>query len=122
MGDITYLNLINSGISPDLVVIDLKTKRKKKLEQDLKKATKVNNPPGRITHELWSEIKKKIRKGGIILVEGEEDLAVLPCILEAEEGDILLYGQPGEGVVKVNINKETKEKARKLLKLMEVEE
>ncbi len=122
VGDVTYLNLLNIGISPYLAIIDFKTKRKeRKFEGKLEEVTKVSNPPGKITQELWDKIKEKIKNGGIILVEGEEDLAVLPCILEADEKTILLYGQPDEGVVKVTINKKTKEKARELLKLMEVE-
>ncbi|RLG58523.1 MAG: hypothetical protein DRN88_00510 [Candidatus Hydrothermarchaeota archaeon] len=110
------------GISPHLAIIDLKTKRKKIPGKKLKEVTKVNNPAGKITHELWSTVKEKIKEGGIILIEGEEDLAVLPCILEAEEGTLVLYGQPSEGVVKVNIDKDIKEKAKKLLSFMEVEE
>jgi len=38
-------------------------------------------------------------------VDGEEDLAVIPCVLMAPEGSLILYGQPGEGVVLVETDK-----------------
>lgn len=41
----------------------------------------------------------------MILVDGEEDLAVLPCILTAPSGSLVLYGQPGEGLVVCEVDK-----------------
>jgi hypothetical protein len=51
----------------------------------------------------------------VILVEGEEDLAVIPLILAAPEGAMVLYGQPGEGVVVCEVTDAAKEKAETLL-------
>ncbi|TOF02143.1 DUF359 domain-containing protein, partial [Vibrio parahaemolyticus] len=61
------------------------------------------NPPGTITEELLDAIIKayEINKTGnkvLIVVDGEEDLAVLPCVITAPPGTVVLYGQPGEGV------------------------
>jgi hypothetical protein len=35
----------------------------------------------------------------LILVKGEEDLAVIPAAILAPPGSLVFYGQPGEGVV-----------------------
>ena len=48
------------------------------------------------------------------MVKGEEDLAVLPCLLIAPEDAVILYGQPNEGLVFVNVS-EGKDKANKLM-------
>lgn len=118
VGDVTFWNLKKRGVSPFLAVVDLRTQRKR-MKLNLRGTIKVKNPPGNITMELWESIREGMKSGGIIVVEGEEDLAVIPCILEGRSGDIILYGQPNRGVVKVEINKESKEIARKLLNLME---
>jgi hypothetical protein len=76
------------------------------------------NPPGTITDELWTTIQKSfdIAQGSnvLIVVDGEEDLAVIPCVLMAPEGSLILYGQPGEGVVLVEADK-VKETAKEML-------
>ena len=44
----------------------------------------------------------------LIFVEGEEDLAVLPLVLAAPLGVIILYGQPKEGVVLREVDAQAK--------------
>ncbi len=39
------------------------------------------------------------------MVDGEEDLAVLPCVLTAPPESVVLYGQPGEGVVLCEVDR-----------------
>ncbi len=63
----------------------------------------MKNPQGMITAQLWESIRESIDDGNIIVVEGEEDLAVIPCILEADWDDVVVYGQPDEGIVFINI-------------------
>lgn len=77
----------------------------------------VINPAGFITPQLFQavqavfrEINKKPRF--VICVEGEEDLAVLPVLLVAPLGFVVLYGQPHEGVVQIFVTEESKNKAR----------
>jgi len=50
----------------------------------------------------------------LIIVNGEEDLAVIPCVLMAPNDSIILYGQPGEGIVVVEADK-LKETAKRML-------
>ena len=79
-----------------------------------------DNPAGTITENLWETIEEAISltlkdsENRIIVVKGEEDLAVLPCLLVAPENAVVLYGQPNEGLVFVNVF-EGKDKATKLM-------
>ena len=57
-----------------------------------------------------------------IVVDGEEDLATLPAILYAPLGSVVIYGQPNEGSVLVNVTSEMKLKIDKFMKQMIVEE
>lgn len=120
VGDASYEKLLEAGIKPHLAIVDFKVKRQK--YKEIPYNLKVNNPAGNITAELWHAIREKMEEGGVIAVEGEEDLAVLPCILEADFGDVIIYGQPDEGVVFINVNGETKQKAGMIIKIMELEQ
>jgi len=51
----------------------------------------------------------------LVIVRGEEDLAVIPLVLEAPSGGIILYGQPGRGVVVREIDDEARKDAKKLM-------
>ena len=120
VGDITLRNMLAVGVTPHLAIVDLKSRRKKekgtKLEGTI---VKVVNPPGMISKDLWDKIHEAIEKSGTtILVDGEEDLAVLPCIIEADWDTVILYGQPDEGIVYVHVNEETKLEAGIILKVL----
>lgn len=114
IGDATTLNLIKSGITPDIGIIDHRIERKKSTEDDVLSYfhTQLNaaNPPGTITNQLWEAITKayQLNKSGphiLIVVDGEEDLAVLPCVITAPPGTVVLYGQPGKGVVLCEVDR-----------------
>jgi hypothetical protein len=51
-----------------------------------------------------------------IVVDGEEDLAVIPLVLAAPDGAIVLYGQPHKGVVLRTVDARAKAAARELMK------
>lgn len=124
IGDETTNNLQNAGIIPEIGIIDNIIERKPSKHNIKYNAVTLNavNPPGAITDELWITIQKSIdiaRKSNVlIIVDGEEDLAVIPCVLMAPEGSLILYGQPGEGVVLVEVDK-VKEKAKEMLDYFE---
>jgi uncharacterized protein (UPF0218 family) len=64
-------------------------------------------------------VKNAIEKGkGKIIVEGEEDLAALPALMLAPEGALVLYGQPGEGIVAVRAGRESASRAREIYSRM----
>lgn len=110
-GDETFKNLITNDIIPDVGIIDNLIQRKNHNYNLLaiENIVKAINPPGTITQNLWETIEKSIElaeKGDnqLIVVDGEEDLAVLPCIILAPDDTIVLYGQPNEGLVVLNVS------------------
>jgi uncharacterized protein (UPF0218 family) len=127
VGDMVSAVLHENGYDIKLAIIDEYTKRKK--AEDLsarnisigEKIVKVKNPAARITRSLINEVINalKAKERTKIVVEGEEDLAALPCILYAEEGSLVVYGMPNEGMVMVKIDKKIKEKVRKIMRKMQ---
>ena len=53
-----------------------------------------------------------------LLVNGEEDLLVLPVCLFAPENSVVMYGQPNEGLVIAEITNEVREKVQKIVNQM----
>ncbi|HHT18322.1 MAG: GTP-dependent dephospho-CoA kinase family protein [Euryarchaeota archaeon] len=112
VGDVTTHNLLKVGLIPHLGIIDNIVERKPANYEITYDNVTLNaeNPPGVITDQLQETIKKSfpLIKSGfhvVIRVDGEEDLAVLPCILTAPSGSLVLYGQPGEGLVVCEVDK-----------------
>ncbi|MGB9937950.1 MAG: GTP-dependent dephospho-CoA kinase family protein [Methanobacterium sp.] len=124
IGDRTTKNLIDADIIPKIGIIDNIIERKTSKHSIEYDAVTLNavNPPGTITDELGYTIEKAFdmskKSNVLIVVEGEEDLAVIPCVLMAPEGSLILYGQPGEGVVLVETDK-VKETAKDMLDYFE---
>lgn len=120
VGDKALKNLLAVGVKPSLAVVDLKTKRKiKETVKFGKRVMEVENPPGMISKDLWDKIHEGLEEeGSLILVKGEEDLAVLPCIIEADWDSVVLYGQPDEGIVYVKVTEEKKFDAGTIIKMM----
>lgn len=117
VGDASYENLKSVGVKPHLAILDFMVKRQPYKKYPAK--VTVKNPAGFITSGLWETIAKNLESGGIIGVEGEEDLAVIPAVLEADFGDVVLYGQPDEGMVYIKVDEDIKQKVAVLLKIME---
>jgi hypothetical protein len=122
VGDVTTNNLIESKIFPNLGIIDNKIQRGNSTKEIKYNAILLNakNPAGTITNNLWETIDtaissiKNSKNNYLIVVEGEEDLAVLPCIIMAPKNTVIMYGQPNEGLVVLNADT-VKEKAEKLI-------
>lgn len=120
IGDATTKNLLDAGIIPRIGIIDNRIERKISRHTIEYNAITLNadNPPGTITDELWDTIGEAfeiaIKSNVLITVNGEEDLAVIPSALISNENAIILYGQPGEGIVIVKAN-EIKEKEKEIM-------
>ncbi|MBR4396427.1 MAG: GTP-dependent dephospho-CoA kinase family protein [Methanobrevibacter sp.] len=122
VGDQTTKNLVDNDLIPDLGIIDNRIQRKDHNYDIIRTENILNadNPAGTITENLWETIEGAISltlddgENRIIVVKGEEDLAVLPCLLIAPEDAVILYGQPNEGLVFVNVF-EGKGKAERLM-------
>lgn len=122
VGDPVTYYLAGLGKPPDMAIIDGMEKRKpfgKEIKLDCPEI-RVKNPPGGITRELWETIERfaGYEKPIKIFVEGEEDLAVLPCAVLMPEGSVIIYGLPDQGVVVAKLTRERKGEALKLLKRM----
>ncbi|WP_067958574.1 GTP-dependent dephospho-CoA kinase family protein [Nitrosopumilus sp. Nsub] len=122
VGDKTTEKMINFGLTPSLQIIDGFEKRQKRDLPKLGNATelKIDNPAAEITLESIEIIKKAFSMTAPvrITVMGEEDLLVLPVCIHAPDNSIVLYGQPNEGLVLVEISSEIRNKAQTLLDLM----
>ncbi len=84
-----------------------------------KKVFRVKNPPGMITCNAIRGVKEALQRGGVVLVDGEEDLLALAALLYAEEGDVIVYGQPGLGVVAIKVDDVVKERAWSIIRSMD---
>ncbi|MFH1235439.1 MAG: pantetheine-phosphate adenylyltransferase [Parcubacteria group bacterium] len=135
VGDLTTAVIVGLGIKPALSIIDLQVERQpylwdKEVFERLRETGEVNyikSGPGSISSQamrvihawantLQDETLHIAGKNRVIIVDGEEDLLVLPVLLWAPLGTILYYGQPSQGIVRVEVSKDTKELARTLLK------
>ncbi|HTY90236.1 MAG TPA: GTP-dependent dephospho-CoA kinase family protein [Methanocella sp.] len=125
IGDVTAYHLLRAGIVPDMCIVDDMTMRLP-VDYEIRKGTAhesfkdivVKNPAGVVSQELIDAIKDNMLSRGHvrIFVDGEEDLAVIPACEYAPVGSLVLYGQPNEGVVAVEV---TPEKKRETLLLMQ---
>lgn len=123
VGDRTTEKMIDFGLIPSLQIIDGLEKREKREPPKLENATEliVDNPAAEITPQSIEIIKKAftLQSPVRLFVNGEEDLLVLPVCIHAPENAVVLYGQPNEGLVIVQITQEIRNKVQTLLDLME---
>ena len=118
VGDVVTHNLQKRGISPAIAVIDGHTMRLPctRMPEYHGECIRVINPAGTLTDDLIHALDYAVmHPPATVLVDGEEDLAVIPLVMAAPVGAIVLYGQPHEGVVLRTVNPEAKETARNLL-------
>lgn len=123
VGDATTEKMIGFGLEPSLQIVDSLEKRVRREPPHGKARLTIrcSNPPAEITEESIAAIKNALSQAGPvrILVTGEEDLLVLPVVLYAPENSIVMYGQPNEGLVVVEVNQKTKNTAKTLMDSME---
>lgn len=110
IGDVTTRKLVELDLTPQICMVDNLIERKP-VQHNLdhtENIKKVNNPPGTLTEGLIQILIESLETSTqenptIIEVDGEEDLAVLPAILNAPKDALILYGQPHEGIVLVKV-------------------
>ncbi len=127
VGDFCALDLIARGRTPDLCLVDFKTKRQE--DPELREAfariparvVRLKNPAATIAAEAWSVLSEAFKSEERVRVEvqGEEDLLALVCIALAPETAAVLYGMPGQGVVVVRADRAAKARILDILKRME---
>jgi GTP-dependent dephospho-CoA kinase len=82
---------------------------------------RVKNPAGHLEKEVFDLFRKLLKRGkpSKVFVEGEEDLTTLAAIKEAPAGYVVVYGQPGEGLVIVEVNGDAKGRVDAILEEMQ---
>lgn len=122
VGDVVTYHFLEADRQPDVAVVDGRTKRREVDEEIRETVTsgaslEVTNPPADVTAALVRALLDALaaEKPTTILVEGEEDLAVLPAIVAAPDGATVVYGQPDEGMVRVRVTEEIRAEIRSLL-------
>lgn len=123
VGDIVSRNMIEHGISPNLLIVDNKVMRKpvQPIKVDTDQTYQADNPPGTITDEAWTAIRRAIEQKGRtkVMIKGEEDLLTVVTVLSAPLDSLVVYGQPHVGIVVVKVTEETKERMQRILNAME---
>ena len=129
VGDVTAEILVTNEFDPDIIITDGYTKREKlSVWRDYPQFVDLHaqSPAGMITKNAWETIIKaviEVSKLGSkihIKIDGEEDLLVLPLVIELPDGSMIVYGQPNQGVVLREVNTESKASALALLEKMKV--
>lgn len=118
VGDVVTHNFQKAGMTPVVAIVDGYTMRSpcNKVPEISGNCVRVRNPPGTLTPDLLAAIRHAVAHPPVtILVDGEEDLAVIPMVIAAPVGSIVLYGQPHEGVVLRTVTPEAQALARQFL-------
>jgi len=125
VGDVVSLALRQRGVNAAIYVTDHKTERKSinKSIVGLREVI-IRNPPGVIMREAIRVLRRVLDQDEptVVLVDGEEDLLVLPLVLYSPIGSIVVYGQPLVGMVVVIVSLDSKNMVSDLLKVMEISE
>ena len=80
---------------------------------------KVKNEGRKEQSIFINSVKSQIKKQPIIImIDGEEDLLVIPTVIESPEKSFVVYGQPNEGIVLIKVTKNAKSKFKKLIQRM----
>ncbi len=119
VGDATTERIVSFGITPDIAVID-GVERRSLRNHSINYGAKemfCTNPAGMISDEAIEVLQKALEASTPIRikVQGEEDLLALPLFGMAPIGSVVLYGQPLEGMVLVNISEEKHNQAKDLM-------
>jgi hypothetical protein len=124
VGDTVSRNLHEYGVAARLLITDNRRRRRRVKPVVFlgRSVVRVWNPAGVITDEAVAAVRSALEGDRLVhvVVDGEEDLLVLVAVAFAAEGGLVVYGQPGEGLVVVRVTAAKRAEALGLLKAMEV--
>jgi uncharacterized protein (UPF0218 family) len=125
-GDRVTARALELGHPPLIGIVDYKTQRNEAVPRDAfrvlaaRRTVRVRNPPGLLTESLRRAVQEMVGiGGGLIEVDGEEDLGSLALVESLPAGATVIYGIPGEGVSFVRVDAVAKEHVRQLIAQME---
>lgn len=111
VGDLVTAEFERLGLDYSVAVVDGKVKRQPStLTKSLVKDYTIANRPGMVETRAVKAIKEVVKSGGVLMVDGEEDLLVLPLILMVPLGSVIYYGLPDQGVVRVEVDEQQKDR------------
>jgi uncharacterized protein (UPF0218 family) len=124
-GDKVTALAIQLGNLPFVGIVDYVTQRGERIDPASFQAlasrarARVRNPAGVLTAALRGTVRSMIAEGGgLIEVDGEEDLGSLALVEELPAGATVIYGIPGAGVSFVTVDAAAKDNVRKLIAAM----
>ncbi len=128
IGDESSLTLFKYGYNLKIAIVDYKTQRKDisdlraQISKIGDKVVRITNPPAMITQDLWDAVRDALNDEANVRIEidGEEDLATIPCVALAPINTIIVYGMPEQGLVVARINDEKKQLVQNVLEKMQV--
>jgi len=126
-GDRVTARAIELDHPPLVGIVDFKTQRHEPVDPKLfrplarRALVRVKNPPGLLTERLRVAVRELVGSGGgLIEVDGEEDLGSLALVESLPAGATVIYGIPGAGVSFVRVDAVSKEHVRHLIAQMEL--
>ncbi len=129
VGDVVTYEFQKAGFLPQFSVIDKKTLRKALKQEYLQKIIQKDclyalNEKGTISSHaiiMLNQIINLEHKRAIkqLIINGEEDLLVLPVVLLLPLGAYVFYGVKDKGIVAIMVTEKVKEKVYNLLKLFD---
>jgi len=125
-GDRVTARAIELHHLPLVGIVDYKTQRNEPIDPAQfrplaeRRLVRVRNPAGMLTESLRNAVQSLVRSGGgLIVVDGEEDLGSLALVEALPAGATVIYGIPGAGVSFVRVDAVAKEHVRNLIAQME---
>ena len=126
-GDRVTARAIELHRLPLVGIVDYKTQRNEPVDRSVfrplaeRRRVRVRNPPGVLTERLREAVRELVGAGGgLIEVDGEEDLGSLALVESLPAGATVIYGIPGAGVSFVRVDAVSKENVRNLIARMEL--
>ncbi len=121
VGDVTTKKFLDSGYQPFLSIIDNRIERKDipfEAQYDFHtRVVRLDNKAATISKEIFGILEQMFQEAvnNMIIVNGEEDLLVLPVLLYAPLGFTVYYGQPHVGMIKIAITRDAKKRAKDII-------
>ena len=126
-GDRVVQRALELGHPPLVGIVDHKTRRGEPVPPETfrglgaRRTIRVANPAGQLTEALRTAVRELVESGGgLVEVDGEEDLGALALVESLPLGATVIYGIPGEGVSFVLVDDATKDHVRNLVAQMEL--
>lgn len=122
VGDATTERLASLGMRAGVEVVDGQERRASRAAPGGAPATSLSckNGAGTIDDLALAALREALTapRPVRLTVDGEEDLLAVPLCEMCEDGSVVAYGQPGEGMVIVRVGPGSRGRARRIMKMM----